>query len=449
MDTCPRFDRLHEDEIPPLYWIQHTVAPDIRASRVGKGLSARETVQVTLECGLDDVSKNEATGLRLALEVRMMVQKTLHMADTMSAYLERLQDLRQRKARFECLIDVGLWRYLNVKLNPGIIPDMDPALPVGLPARIDGWEVGEHLGTGSFGSAYVIRRPPTAAWPEGEKRVVKAMDKKEIRTFLELKGIRRTIRVMQRLSCEEWRHPGVIKLFRIYHSASHLFLVMEFGGPMNLFKRLRMRDSTTEPRELSFEKVCSIIYQVVTAVAHLHLGPEICHRDIKPENFTVLENPNEPDLQLKLVDFDLAASLNSPCTSPCGSLPFVAPEVILDWPYNGAAADIWSSSVVLLEVVCRVHILEKSMGIAVAPNGAGNREEVAKKIKSQFGSSRRVSKILREHGRPELSQIVPLLNSTLQQTFQIDPVQRWDARQVTEALGALAPEGRQAESAGA
>ncbi|CAO3575151.1 unnamed protein product [Mortierella alpina] len=72
----------------------------------------------------------------------------------------------------------------------------------------------------------------------------------------------------------------------------------------------------------------------------------ISHRDLKPENILL-----DSSGTLKISDFGLAtvfrhAGRSRPLGTPCGSAPYVAPEV-LEEEYNGDAVDIWSCGVIL------------------------------------------------------------------------------------------------------
>mmetsp|Transcript_96891 Transcript_96891/g.269519 ORF Transcript_96891/g.269519 Transcript_96891/m.269519 type:complete len:546 (+) Transcript_96891:63-1700(+) len=421
---------------PPLYLLQHTVAPEIRTNRAIHGISEMGTLRTAMECGLENMTKTEASGFRLALDIRMLIQHNHHTANTMNLYVFRLRDMHGRRERLKAQIHNCLWQFGVVKFCFGIIPITDPFLPTGIPPEVGGWEVGEFLGIGTLGSVYAIRQPPTPAQPEGRRRVLAAVDKGEVRTHLELKRIKRTIQIMQLLS-SEWQHPGIIKLFEVYHSRSHLLLCMEYPGSQSLFKRLEQRDLAVDQLELSVGKAGAIITQAAAAVVHLHLGPAVCHRDIKTEKFMILETPNEPRLQLKLADFNLAIAMSRASNGPCGSFPFVAPEAILETHFDGGAADIWSLSVVLLEVLCRTRILETALDLAVSPQGLEDIQGAATKIKQHFEAEGRVASLLQQYGRPELSQLNPLLGPTLKRTLHVDPAHRWDAQQVSEALGAL------------
>jgi serine/threonine-protein kinase Chk1 len=84
---------------------------------------------------------------------------------------------------------------------------------------------------------------------------------------------------------------------------------------------------------------------LIAGLRYLH-GQGIAHRDIKPENLLLgLEDV------LKISDFGLATVFRHKgrervLDRRCGTLPYVAPEV-LRGPYRGDDVDLWSSGVVL------------------------------------------------------------------------------------------------------
>ena len=97
---------------------------------------------------------------------------------------------------------------------------------------------------------------------------------------------------------------------------------------------------------------------MVQSVAVCHKN-NIIHRDIKMENFLVSTTDNDPnvdgqnhEINIKLTDFGIACTYdeNDPPTKRCGTLPGVAPEILLDIPYC-PKVDCWSLGVILYELL--------------------------------------------------------------------------------------------------
>ena len=91
--------------------------------------------------------------------------------------------------------------------------------------------------------------------------------------------------------------------------------------------------------------------QMAEGVRYCH-SMGVAHRDLKPENLLLFDNRSV----LKLADFGLAMTLpdssatvpppNGPsCTTMCGTLEYVAPEVMSGAAYKGFPADVWSFAV--------------------------------------------------------------------------------------------------------
>ena len=75
------------------------------------------------------------------------------------------------------------------------------------------------------------------------------------------------------------------------------------------------------------------------------------HRDIKPENLLLTEGE-----VLKLSDFGLATVFRHNekerlLERRCGTMPYIAPEVLCKSRYNAMPADTWSCGMVLLAML--------------------------------------------------------------------------------------------------
>jgi eukaryotic-like serine/threonine-protein kinase len=98
------------------------------------------------------------------------------------------------------------------------------------------------------------------------------------------------------------------------------------------------------------------ILQACEALAHLNLHG-LVHRDVKPANL-FLEARIDGSARLKLLDFGVAKDINAGLrTSPTsdgeviGSLPYMAPEQVLDSRDVDLRADVWGLGVVLYELL--------------------------------------------------------------------------------------------------
>ena len=92
-------------------------------------------------------------------------------------------------------------------------------------------------------------------------------------------------------------------------------------------------------------------------MAYCH-SKKIYHRDIKAENILV----NQKTLQTKITDFGFANVFvddlkNDRMNTVCGTVAYMAPEILESKGYYGPSADIWSCGVLLFFMVAGCHII--------------------------------------------------------------------------------------------
>ena len=161
------------------------------------------------------------------------------------------------------------------------------------------------LGKGAFGKVFIFRDLGQQAGATSLVQVIMSVHKAV--NLCGLMALYNEIVALRLVSSQQWAHPYITKLYDAHHSATHVCLRMQCGGMQDLYHRLMTRESVGHgDRSLSCRKVVFvfIISQCVSAVAHLHVGPQIAHRDIKPANVILSETAD--DATILLSDFGVA-----------------------------------------------------------------------------------------------------------------------------------------------
>ena len=140
------------------------------------------------------------------------------------------------------------------------------------------------------------------------------------------------------------KHPCIVKFLDHFENSEYIFIVTEYFENGNLKKYLRRIDYKMN------EKIASkIVIQVCTGLKYLH-SYGIVHRDIKPENIMVAHTG--ANFFVKILDFGLSKILGAKekASDGCGTLLYVAPEVISVKSYNHLV-DVWSLGVMLYHML--------------------------------------------------------------------------------------------------
>ena len=155
-------------------------------------------------------------------------------------------------------------------------------------------------------------------------------------------------------------HPNIVSSVRLCTHAGRWNVVMEYCPQGELFGLVQRNYLTLD------DKLC-LWKQLLRGVAYLH-AHGIAHRDLKLENLLLTDAG-----ALKITDFGVsevfcgehpglrgaggACGTNMGAPRPCapgicGSLPYIAPEVLArDGPYDPRPLDVWSSAVVLVTLI--------------------------------------------------------------------------------------------------
>lgn len=199
----------------------------------------------------------------------------------------------------------------------------------------DFYDVGESLGKGKYG---VVKQ----AFHKRTKQevAVKIVKKKDL-SLKDLELLKREIEVLK--LCQ---HPSIIRFFDVFESQDYIHIVMELLRGGDLFTYLQERKFI-----VSENRSRQIIHQIATAIYFID-SFGIAHRDLKPENILMVDKSEDSDI--KLVDFGLTKTFGpgETCLEPYGTLCYVAPEILLQQPYD-KAVDCWSLGVILYMMLGR------------------------------------------------------------------------------------------------
>ncbi|KAL9315178.1 hypothetical protein ACSQ67_016179 [Phaseolus vulgaris] len=195
---------------------------------------------------------------------------------------------------------------------------------------IEDFEILKVVGQGAFAKVYQVRKKGTS-----EIYAMKVMRKDKIMEKNHTEYMKAERDIWTKLE-----HPFVVQLRYSFQTKYRLYLVLDFVNGGHLFFQLYHQGL--------FREDLARIYtaEIVSAVSHLHSNG-IMHRDLKPENILL-----DADGHVMLTDFGLAKQFeeSTRSNSMCGTLEYMAPEIILGKGHD-KAADWWSVGVLLFEML--------------------------------------------------------------------------------------------------
>jgi len=188
------------------------------------------------------------------------------------------------------------------------------------------YKIGRSIGHGAFGKVNLALHVLS-----GQIVSIKSFNKKK--NIFSINKIKNEVKIMSKLR----KHNNIVKLFELFETEEHYCLVMEniVGG--NLLNAINKMNKIPE-------NLAKIIFkQLIKTLQYIHSNG-IVHRDIKPDNILL-----DLDNTIKICDFGVSKIISEGqlIRDSCGTPAFVAPEILLDYPYDPFPTDIWSSGVVL------------------------------------------------------------------------------------------------------
>ncbi len=200
----------------------------------------------------------------------------------------------------------------------------------------------ETLGGGKMGTVFTaskisIMKSPSERPSEGQNvyAIKEAVVSTKSKHFLEC--LRVEIDALKALD-----HPYIVKPLAVYYTKKNLYLVLQHCTGGNLYSGFPVDDSTGEKVPFSEKKTAEIIYQLLSAVVHMH-AKGVCHRDLKFEN--ILFETKHPDSKIKLIDFGIAQNMRL-MLECCGTTYTMARDVLTLKGYTNKV-DLWSVGVIV------------------------------------------------------------------------------------------------------
>ncbi|XP_067909917.1 serine/threonine-protein kinase Chk1 [Heterodontus francisci] len=197
---------------------------------------------------------------------------------------------------------------------------------------VEDWDLVQTLGEGAYGEVQLAVNRRTE-----EAVAVKKVDTTRASDCPE--NIKKEICINKMLN-----HPNIVRFYGHRREANIQYLFLEYCSGGELFDRIEPDVGMPEVDAHRF------FQQLIAGVEYLHsIG--ITHRDIKPENLLLDERDN-----LKLSDFGLATvyrhnSRERLLNKMCGTLPYVAPELLKRKEFHAEPVDIWSCGIVLVAML--------------------------------------------------------------------------------------------------
>ncbi|XP_045602988.1 ribosomal protein S6 kinase alpha-5 isoform X2 [Procambarus clarkii] len=196
------------------------------------------------------------------------------------------------------------------------------------------------LGTGAYGKVFLVRK--NSGKDTGKLYAMKVLKKATIvqkkKTTEHTKTERQVLEAVR-------QSPFLVTLHYAFQTDAKLHLILDYVSGGELFTHLYQRERFRE------DEVRLYIGEIILALEHLHkLG--IIYRDIKLENILL-----DSDGHIVLTDFGLSKDFLSHDTehraySFCGTIEYMAPEVVRGGSHgHDQAVDWWSVGVLTYELL--------------------------------------------------------------------------------------------------
>jgi len=136
---------------------------------------------------------------------------------------------------------------------------------------------------------------------------------------------------------------SIVTLRDVLETELHYYLVMDYLGGGDVFDRIVKKGMYRE------DEAKQLAYNLLSSVDFMH-HRNVAHRDLKPQNMLFMTHEDDTEFQIAGFSFAKKVHKKKSLYTRCGTLSYVAPEVLNGQAYD-ESADLWSVGVVMFAVL--------------------------------------------------------------------------------------------------
>ncbi|CAD8181229.1 unnamed protein product [Paramecium octaurelia] len=207
----------------------------------------------------------------------------------------------------------------------------------------DLYEELETIGSGSYGSAYLVKNKKTGQLSVAKKVHLGKLSEKEKISAL------REAELLKSLD-----HPNIVQYMGSFADSSQLIILMEYCEEGDLQYHIKKRKQGKQIQYFPEKMILNWFIQQLFALQFIH-SKKILHRDIKTSNIFLTSNGT-----VKLGDFGVSKVLESTfdqASTVAGTPYYMSPEVCENKPYT-FKSDVWALGCVLHELCTFKHAFD-------------------------------------------------------------------------------------------
>ncbi|RVE50889.1 hypothetical protein evm_004456 [Chilo suppressalis] len=243
-----------------------------------------------------------------------------------------------------------------------------PEFPINTDLLQKDFQIGDIIANGAFGKVYKVIK-----CADDKEYALKVLSKAQVVHENAVRQVKEEAKIQTVCG----HHSFIARAISRWQTKKRLYIVSEYipGGEL-----LTLLDNHGK---LPVELVKIFVAEIAIAIDFLH-NAGVIYRDLKPENILL-----DAFCHIQLIDFGLSKwlSVGSRTTTLCGTLKYMAPEVLSREPY-GHAVDWWSLGVIACRMLTNEYptpaVVPTAMSKGNDAAGVNESEEKTNEIRNQI-----------------------------------------------------------------